>query len=246
MVLDKLSEREMRIIKLRFGLDGEGPFTLEETGKILGITRERVRQIQERAHREAEAAAGRKRAGSLPAGAESGLTCVDAESTIPPTGRRDANAHHLLAERPHGRHAGDRRLRREHLRRQRKLGGRARDASYDMRFGSGYAAFPAPDQPARSLQRQLPAPGRAPAGRVLRELVLLGQGPEGLRRGQGRAREDHAWSSATSSAPTRTSSPAWSRPTTTSPTSGTSRSSPGFPSGSSATTPSRTSAPPST
>jgi len=49
MVLDKLSEREMRIIKLRYGLDGEGPFTLEETGKILGITRERVRQIQERA-----------------------------------------------------------------------------------------------------------------------------------------------------------------------------------------------------
>ncbi len=49
MVLEKLNEREMRIIKLRFGLDGEGPFTLEETGKILGITRERVRQIQERA-----------------------------------------------------------------------------------------------------------------------------------------------------------------------------------------------------
>jgi len=49
MVLEKLSEREMRIIKLRFGLDGEGPFTLEETGRILGITRERVRQIQERA-----------------------------------------------------------------------------------------------------------------------------------------------------------------------------------------------------
>jgi RNA polymerase primary sigma factor len=39
----------MRIIKLRYGLDGEGPFTLEETGRILGITRERVRQIQERA-----------------------------------------------------------------------------------------------------------------------------------------------------------------------------------------------------
>jgi len=49
MVLDKLTVREMRIIKLRFGLDGEGPFTLEETGRILGITRERVRQIQERA-----------------------------------------------------------------------------------------------------------------------------------------------------------------------------------------------------
>ena len=45
-VLDKLSLREKRIIELRFGLDGEGPYTLEETGKILGITRERVRQIQ--------------------------------------------------------------------------------------------------------------------------------------------------------------------------------------------------------
>jgi len=49
MVLEKLTDREMRIIKLRFGLDGEGPFTLEETGRVLGITRERVRQIQERA-----------------------------------------------------------------------------------------------------------------------------------------------------------------------------------------------------
>jgi RNA polymerase primary sigma factor len=48
-VLRHLSEREMKIIKLRFGLDGEGPFTLEETGKMLGITRERVRQIQEKA-----------------------------------------------------------------------------------------------------------------------------------------------------------------------------------------------------
>ncbi len=49
MVLERLSDREMRIIKLRFGLDGEGPLTLEETGRALGITRERVRQIQERA-----------------------------------------------------------------------------------------------------------------------------------------------------------------------------------------------------
>jgi RNA polymerase primary sigma factor len=45
-VLNKLSVREKKIIELRFGLDGEGPYTLEETGKILGITRERVRQIQ--------------------------------------------------------------------------------------------------------------------------------------------------------------------------------------------------------
>lgn len=48
-VLEQLSEREMRIIKLRFGLGGEGPYTLEETGRFLGITRERVRQIQGKA-----------------------------------------------------------------------------------------------------------------------------------------------------------------------------------------------------
>jgi len=48
-VLTQLSEREMKIIQLRFGLTGEGPLTLEETGKLLGITRERVRQIQEKA-----------------------------------------------------------------------------------------------------------------------------------------------------------------------------------------------------
>jgi len=48
-VLNQLTEREMKIIKLRFGLSGEGPYTLQETGKMLGITRERVRQIQEKA-----------------------------------------------------------------------------------------------------------------------------------------------------------------------------------------------------
>jgi RNA polymerase primary sigma factor len=48
-ILSHLSDREMKIIQLRFGLTGEGPLTLEETGKLLGITRERVRQIQEKA-----------------------------------------------------------------------------------------------------------------------------------------------------------------------------------------------------
>ena len=48
-ILSNLSEREMKIIQLRFGLSGEAPMTLEETGKLLGITRERVRQIQEKA-----------------------------------------------------------------------------------------------------------------------------------------------------------------------------------------------------
>lgn len=48
-VLEQLSEREMKIIQFRFGLNGKNPLTLEETGKVLGITRERVRQIQEMA-----------------------------------------------------------------------------------------------------------------------------------------------------------------------------------------------------
>lgn len=48
-VLKNLNQREMTIITLRYGLNGEGPRTLEETGKLLGITRERVRQIQEKA-----------------------------------------------------------------------------------------------------------------------------------------------------------------------------------------------------
>jgi len=48
-ILTKLSEREKQIIELRYGLYGIGPHTLEETGLILGITRERVRQIQKKA-----------------------------------------------------------------------------------------------------------------------------------------------------------------------------------------------------
>ena len=48
-ILSSLSERELKIIQLRFGLTGGCPLTLEQTGKLLGITRERVRQIQEKA-----------------------------------------------------------------------------------------------------------------------------------------------------------------------------------------------------
>ena len=48
-VLAGLSQRETTILKLRYGLSGETTHTLEQTGKVLGITRERVRQIQERA-----------------------------------------------------------------------------------------------------------------------------------------------------------------------------------------------------
>ncbi len=48
-ILEQLSEREKKILILRYGLLGDGPHTLQETGEILGITRERVRQIQEKA-----------------------------------------------------------------------------------------------------------------------------------------------------------------------------------------------------
>jgi RNA polymerase primary sigma factor len=47
--LQQLTVRERRIIQLRFGLGQEAPLTLEEIGKILNITRERVRQIQNKA-----------------------------------------------------------------------------------------------------------------------------------------------------------------------------------------------------
>ncbi len=45
-IIDLLEPRESEIIRLRFGLDGNHPLTLEEVGEKFDITRERVRQIQ--------------------------------------------------------------------------------------------------------------------------------------------------------------------------------------------------------
>ena len=47
--LSGLKERESKILRLYFGLDGEDPMTLEDIGTLIGITRERVRQIKEKA-----------------------------------------------------------------------------------------------------------------------------------------------------------------------------------------------------
>ncbi|HWC06045.1 MAG TPA: sigma-70 family RNA polymerase sigma factor [Gemmatimonadota bacterium] len=47
--LDSLKPREAKILKLYYGLDGNEAMTLEEIGSVLGITRERVRQIKEKA-----------------------------------------------------------------------------------------------------------------------------------------------------------------------------------------------------
>ena len=50
--LSRLTPRMRRVLALRFGLDGENPQTLEQVGVGLGITRERVRQLESRALRE--------------------------------------------------------------------------------------------------------------------------------------------------------------------------------------------------
>ena len=47
--LSSLKEREAKILRLYYGLDGQDPMTLEDIGSLLGITRERVRQIKEKA-----------------------------------------------------------------------------------------------------------------------------------------------------------------------------------------------------
>lgn len=51
-VLAQLEPREADIIRLRFGLEGLEPLTLEEVGDKIGVTRERVRQLQEQALRQ--------------------------------------------------------------------------------------------------------------------------------------------------------------------------------------------------
>jgi RNA polymerase sigma factor (sigma-70 family) len=47
--LDTLGSDEKKVILLRYGLDGQDPQTLEAVGKIFGVTRERIRQIEQKA-----------------------------------------------------------------------------------------------------------------------------------------------------------------------------------------------------
>ena len=49
ILLDAIDDREATILRLRYGLDGSEPLTLKQIGEVVGLTRERVRQIEQAA-----------------------------------------------------------------------------------------------------------------------------------------------------------------------------------------------------
>jgi RNA polymerase primary sigma factor len=59
--LNSLTERERKVIELRFGLKDGIPMTLEQVGKKLGVTRERIRQIEAKAIRKLSRASSSKK-----------------------------------------------------------------------------------------------------------------------------------------------------------------------------------------
>jgi RNA polymerase primary sigma factor len=48
-LIDALDQRERKILVLRFGLSGREPMTLEQIGRILNLTKERIRQLEKKA-----------------------------------------------------------------------------------------------------------------------------------------------------------------------------------------------------
>ncbi len=60
-VLSSLSDREARVLKMRFGLMNEKPMTLEEVGREFAVTRERIRQIEAKALRKLRHPSRRKK-----------------------------------------------------------------------------------------------------------------------------------------------------------------------------------------
>ena len=86
--LDSLPERERKVIELRFGLNGEQPCTLEEVGRAFGVTRERIRQIENNTLKkleslpEAQGLKDRRRRGSKTASEGWGGTTVPPQSPL--------------------------------------------------------------------------------------------------------------------------------------------------------------------
>jgi RNA polymerase primary sigma factor len=66
--LSALPERERRVIELRFGLHGGRPRTLDEVGRSFGVTRERIRQIENSTLNTLASAAGGAAPERLPLG----------------------------------------------------------------------------------------------------------------------------------------------------------------------------------
>ncbi|OGD08313.1 RNA polymerase sigma factor RpoD [Candidatus Amesbacteria bacterium RIFOXYB1_FULL_44_23] len=60
-VLSTLTDREAKVLRMRFGLDGKNSMTLEEVGKEFGVTRERIRQIEAKALRKLKHPSRRKK-----------------------------------------------------------------------------------------------------------------------------------------------------------------------------------------
>ena len=63
-LLARLDDRERQILRLRFGLDHAREHTLEEVGKLLHLTRERIRQIEQSALANLRTMASAKELGS--------------------------------------------------------------------------------------------------------------------------------------------------------------------------------------